>query len=52
MTEFLATFQVAGPVLSAVTGLEALCFVLAGLQPARGRDNPTAVASGDANNTK
>ncbi|MEI8378865.1 MAG: hypothetical protein WCJ09_01965 [Planctomycetota bacterium] len=30
MTEFLATFQVALPVLSAVTGLEALCFVLVG----------------------
>jgi len=32
---FLATFQVALPVLSAVTGLEALCFVLVGLQPTR-----------------
>ena len=33
MAKFLANFQVAFPVLSAFTGLKALCFVLVGFQP-------------------
>ena len=37
MAKFLANFQVAFPVLSAFTGLKALCFVLVGLQPTNDR---------------